>query len=133
MHAPIGEGMNNPYMVIDLTANPTSSTVQGANTSNSNASSFQAPSVASAAVPQAAAKFIVPLESLQQAESELTRLMSLPNAALRPLAPLPFSALTPGLVEREVVRNGRPLYIQGVCKNWNRELFRLGLESDCIV
>lgn len=74
-----------------------------------------------------AAKFIVPLDSLDQAESQLERLMARPNSSLQLLSPLPYSALTPGLVEREVVRQGKPLYIQGVCKNWNRDLFRYAI------
>jgi hypothetical protein len=69
-------------------------------------------------------KFVVPMEYLNKLESILEAHMAKPNSCFKTLKPIPFKELTPGLIERECLKKGVPLYVTGVCSNWNKDLFR---------
>lgn len=51
-------------------------------------------------------------------DAELAR----PDTKFRILDPIPYSQLSPELVEREVVEQGLPLLVSGVTDDWAREL-----------
>lgn len=74
--------------------------------------------------PNPLSKFVVPPEYLNQIESLLEQYMMKPNSPFKMLPPISYKDLTPGLVEREVVAKGMPVYVTGVCSNWNKDLFR---------
>jgi len=73
--------------------------------------------------PNPLSKFVVPPESLNKLEALLEQHLKNPDSPFKMLAPISYKDLTPGLIEREVITKGMPLYVTGVCTNWNKDLF----------
>lgn len=74
--------------------------------------------------PNPLSKFVIPPEYLNSLEGLLEQHMKRPNSPFKILTPISYKDLTPGLIESEVINKGMPVVVSGVCKNWNKDLFR---------